>query len=170
VSEEIPQIAANLADCEALSVGEYAEYLANDLKRSIGKRFPALKKTFAINLLLDGFFDQEPGRAKAVITCGPRPVPVRVESQELFPGKSIGFGSRLIHEALFAPSHLATAIRSILHPGAARLIYSTAEQGSVASCGLQEAMGKTYANNVAVVTGARSGSGFGSKRLPDRSG
>jgi len=103
MAQEIPKIAATLEDCDALNIGEYAEHLGNELKRSIDKRFTWSKKALRINLLLDGFIDDQPGRAKVTIVCAPIPVPVQVESQDLFPGMSIGFGSRLIHESLFAP-------------------------------------------------------------------
>ncbi len=103
LSQEIPKIAATLEDCDALNIGEYAEHLGNELKRSIDKRFSWSHKTLSINLLLDGYIDDQPDRAKVTIECGPTPAPVGVESQRLFPGMSIGFGSRLIHEALFAP-------------------------------------------------------------------
>jgi hypothetical protein len=103
LSQEIPKIATALEDCDALNIGEYAERLGNELKRSIDKRFSWSKKTLMINLLLDGYIDDRPGRAKVTIVCAPIPVPVRVESQDLFPGMSIGFGSGLIHKSLFAP-------------------------------------------------------------------
>jgi hypothetical protein len=103
LSHEIPKVAAALGDCDALTVEEYGEHLGNELKRSIGKRLSGVKKTFSIILLLDGFIDGQPGRAKVTIKCGPVPVPVGVEYQDLLPGMSIGFGSRIIHEALFAP-------------------------------------------------------------------
>lgn len=103
LSKEIPKIAATLEDCEAFNVGEYAERIGNELKRSIDKRFSWIKNSLTIQLLLDGFIDNQPGRAKVTIRCGPFPAPVGVESQELFSGMSIGFGSGIIHRSLFAP-------------------------------------------------------------------
>ena len=103
LSQEIPKIGLMIEECEALNVGEYAECLGNGLKRSIEKRFSSLRRTLTINLLLDGYIEDRPGRAKATIVCGPIPVPVGVESQVLCPGRATGFGSSLIHELLFAP-------------------------------------------------------------------
>jgi hypothetical protein len=103
LSQELPKLAAGLEGLEALSVGEYAERLGNGLKQSIDKRFSWVKKSVTINLLLDGYIDGEPGRAKVTIVCGSTPVAVMVEeSPNLFPGMAIGFGSKLIHSLLFA--------------------------------------------------------------------
>jgi hypothetical protein len=102
ISREIPKIGLALEKREALNVGEYAELLGNELKRSIERQFSWKNKTISIHLLLDGYINGQPGRAKATIVCGPTAVPVQVESQSLIPGKATGVGSRTIHELLFA--------------------------------------------------------------------
>jgi hypothetical protein len=102
LSQDLPEIAAALENSDAQNIGEYAEQFGNDLKRSIYRRCSFSKKTLTIYPLLDGYIGNRPGRAKVTITCAPIPVPVGVESQELFPGMSIGFGSDIIQKSLFA--------------------------------------------------------------------
>lgn len=103
LAQEIPKTAAALTQSEARNVGEYAELLGNELKRSIDARFKWDKKSLTVNLLVDGYLGHRPGRAMVTMTFGAQPVPIQVESQPLYPQRSIGFGSNLIHAALFAP-------------------------------------------------------------------
>lgn len=103
LSNEVPRIAGALENCDAANVGQYAEYLANDIKRSLESRFPTLKKTVTFQLLLDGYIASGPERARVIVQCGRESVPVKLEFQELYPKQSIGIGSSLIHRALFAP-------------------------------------------------------------------
>jgi hypothetical protein len=54
LSEEIPAIALALAESEARNVGEYAELLGNELKRSIDGRFKPNKKSLRLICYLMG--------------------------------------------------------------------------------------------------------------------
>ncbi len=103
LSEEIPAIALALAESEARNVGEYAELLGNELKRSIDGCFKRNKKSLTINLLFDGYLGDRPERARATIISSPEGLPVQINCQPLYPGQAIGFGSNLIHTSLFAP-------------------------------------------------------------------
>jgi hypothetical protein len=102
LSEYLPRLATELENSDARNIGEYADQLGNDLKQSIDWRCPWLRKPITIYLLVDGYIDGRSGRAKVTIVCGGSPTLVRVESQDLYPGKSIGYGSSAIHHSLFA--------------------------------------------------------------------
>ncbi len=130
LSEEIPKIASALIRSHAGNVGEYAETFGNELKRSIDARFKWDKKTITISLLIDGYLGHRPGRAKVTLTCSSDRLPVQVESQPLYPKKSIGFGSNLIHTALFAPILQYEQLRYYSGGLSARITH----HGAVGSC------------------------------------
>ena len=106
LSREIPRIAGTLETCDARTLGEYAECLARELRRSIKSRFPRMRRPVTIKLLFDGYMNGRPDRARATLHCGFDSAPRTesaplVESPYLWPGKSTGYGSEAINRALF---------------------------------------------------------------------
>jgi hypothetical protein len=110
-ASKLPQIASELEQCQANTIGEYAEHLAVTVKKSIGATFPSLRRIISINMLLDGYFRSIPEMAKAIVHCGPDAPPSSIVSQHLIEGRPYGFGSRIILDLLQDPNLKHEALR-----------------------------------------------------------